>query len=293
MPNGLSGIRVLIVDDNATSREILCNLTSSWGMRPGRAEGGAWALEVLSSAVGEADPFEIAVIDMQMPEMNGEELGLAIKADPRLAGMPMILLISLGDRRDWERTGFAGCATKPIRRDDLHAVLAGVLSGEPGAVLKAVKKQDAIQDTLQPFTGLSPRILLAEDNFVNQQVAIGILKKYGLAADIAANGVEAIKALEAIPYALVLMDMRMPLMDGVEATRLIRNPTSSVLNHDVPIIAMTANAMQSDQDLCKTAGMNDFVPKPVQPSVLINAIQRWLVAENKEGTSESAVVSAP
>ncbi|MGA2809735.1 MAG: response regulator, partial [Terracidiphilus sp.] len=179
--------------------------------------------------------------------------------------------------------------------DDLQAVLADVLSDVPGSGVKAAKKPDTVQDTLQAFSGVSPKILLAEDNYVNQQVAVGILKKYGLTADIAANGVEAIKALETIPYALVLMDMRMPLMDGVEATRLIRNPGSSVLNHDVPIIAMTANAMQSDQDLCKAAGMNDFVPKPVQPSVLMKTIQRWLVAEKKEAPAltAAAVVSAP
>ena len=277
MPVELSGVRVLIVDDSATSREIITKLIASLGMRSSEAAGGALALDLLARAVEENDPFLVAVIDMQMPEMNGEELGYAIKADPALAKTPMILLTSLSDRRDWKMIGFAGCASKPIRRDDLVNALSQALGDQNGSSLQPVRKLEEKPAILQPFAGVQSRILLVEDNFVNQQVAVGILKKFGLIADIAWNGVEALKALESSAYALVLMDMRMPVMDGVEATRQIRCPQSAVLDHNIPIIAMTANAMQADRDLCKDAGMNDFVAKPVEPAVLMKTLQRWLL----------------
>jgi CheY-like chemotaxis protein/HPt (histidine-containing phosphotransfer) domain-containing protein len=126
------------------------------------------------------------------------------------------------------------------------------------------------------------RILLAEDNITNQQVALGILHKFGLRADAVANGLEAIKALETLPYDLVLMDVQMPEMDGLEATRLIRDPLSTVRNHQVPIIAMTAHAMQSDRDKCLEAGMNDYVSKPVAPQALMEALERWLPRQTTE-----------
>jgi CheY-like chemotaxis protein len=277
MPFDLSGVRVLIVDDSATSREIMTKLTASVGMRPSEAEGGVFALDLLFRELDKNDPFQIAIIDMQMPEMNGEQLGRAILSDPRLARMPSILLTSLSDRRDWEKNGFAGCVNKPIRRDDLVNALSTVLENRAGSGLQPATKPEAAPAVLQPFAGLQARILLVEDNFVNQMVAVGILKKFGLTADIANNGVEALKALASTAYALVLMDMRMPVMDGVEATRQIRKSDSSVLDHSLPIIAMTANAMQADRDLCRDAGMNDFVSKPVDAPVLMKTLQNWLL----------------
>jgi len=289
-PDDLRGVRALIVDDSATSREILTALTTSWGMRPAEAESGPSALEALYRALQESDPFRVVVIDMQMPGMDGEAVGRAIKADGRLTDIRMVLLTSLGAGlgRHFEEIGFAGRATKPVRREDLRNMVSGALSGQqPGA------KPHAAQTALQSLTGVNARILLAEDNFTNQQVAMGILRKFGLRTDAVADGAEAVKALESIPYDLVLMDVRMPVMDGMEATRRIRNPQSAVLNRAIPIIAMTANAMQSDREHCLAAGMNDYVSKPVSPQALLEAIEKWLGFPRDNGPRPEEPVQQP
>ena len=282
----LNGIRILIVDDNATNREILMRLTAAWGMRPTEVEGGPWALQALYEARQADDPFRIAILDMQMPGMDGEALGQAIKSDTRLAKMPMIMLSSLGYRNDWEKIGFASCLNKPVRRELLFTALASALSVTSDSAAKPAPKAE--NSPLQMFAGLSLRILLAEDNLVNQQVAVGILKKFGLQADVANDGAEAIKMLESTAYDLVLMDVRMPVMNGIDATRQIRSPNSAVLRHDLPIIAMTANALQSDQDLCIEAGMNDFVSKPVQPTLLLKTLSKWLRSERRASVEPDA-----
>ncbi len=274
-PADLRGVRVLIVDDNATSREILTTRMTSWGMRPSEAEGGSGALQALDRALEESDPFRVAVIDMRMPGMDGEALGRAIKADQRLADTRMVMLTSLGSRGDalrFREIGFAAQATKPIRHLELFDVLSSTLSGIPASS----PRPSLTRERLQPFTGGKARILLVEDNITNQHVALGILKKLGLRADAVANGAEAVKALESIHYDLVLMDVQMPVMDGLEATRRIRNPQTKVRNHSIPIIAMTANAMQGDRERCLDAGMNDYVSKPVSPQALAEVLTRWL-----------------
>jgi CheY-like chemotaxis protein len=278
----MTGKRVLIVDDSATSREILTKLASSWEMRPAEADGGARALEALEEADREGDPFQLALIDLQMPEMDGEALGRAIRQDAKSAGLMLVLLTSVGDQRNWELAGFQGSTTKPIRRDDLQRTLLAVLSNGKPDRLKPEKTTVASGVPKNALAGASLKILLAEDNFVNQQVAVGILKKHGFTVEVAVNGAVAVKALQSSPFDLVLMDMRMPVMDGLEATRLIRDPSSGVLNPDVPIVAMTANAMQTDRDLCKEAGMNDFVSKPVESALLLKTMQKWLQAEKRE-----------
>ncbi len=278
-PADLRGVRVLIVDDNATSREILATRMTSWGMRPSEAEGGSGALQALDRALEESDPFRIAVIDMRMPGMDGEALGRAIKADKRLADTRMVMLTSLGSRGDAPRfreIGFAAQATKPIRHLELFGVLSSTLSGIPASSPPPGVTRHTARATLNLFAGRKARILLAEDNITNQQVALGILKKLGLRADAVANGAEAVKALESIPYDLVLMDAQMPVMDGLEATRQIRSPQTKVRNHSMPIIAMTANAMQGDRERCLEAGMNDYLSKPVSPPALAEVLTRWL-----------------
>jgi CheY-like chemotaxis protein len=284
----LRGVRVLIVDDNATGRESLTTLTDSLGMRAVEVESGVLALQALNRAVAKNDPFRIAVIDMQMPGMDGEALGRAIKSDPRLANTRMVMLTSLGTHAaiHHEETGFSSQATRPVRRETLHGLLSKALSGTniSGRVLAITpeaSKPPSVRDRLLHFDGIDARILLAEDNITNQQVALGILKKLGLSADIANNGAEAVKALESIPYDLVLMDLQMPIMGGIEATREIRNTQSSVLDHNIPIIAMTANAMQSDRNLCIEEGMNDFLPKPISTAGFREALDRWLRKEKR------------
>jgi PAS domain S-box-containing protein len=274
-------VRVLIVDDNATSREILMTRLIAWGMRPSQAEDGPSALRWLHRATAEDDPFRLAVIDMQMPGMDGETLGRAIQADPRLKRTRMVMLTSLGTRGDakaFADLGFAGYLTKPVRHHDLRDVLALALGEPDGAAASArpLVTRHTARETLPDFSDRKARILLAEDNITNQQVALGILQKLGLRADAVANGAEAVTALETLPYDLVLMDVQMPEMNGLEATRRIRDPNSAVRNHQVPVIAMTANAMQGDRETCLEAGMNDYVSKPVSPKALAHAVEKWL-----------------
>ena len=280
-PLELCGVRALIVDDNETSREILTTRLSSWGMRPAAEGSGKRALEALQRAAQEQDPFRIAVVDMQMPEIDGADLGRMIRADAGLARTQLILLTSLGargDARRFQEIGFSGYATKPVQHQELRAVLSLVLSGEggEGAASRPITTRHTARESAKPFQGRKARILIAEDNITNQRVALGILKRLGLSADAVANGAEAVRALETLPYDVVLMDVQMPEMDGIEATRQIRDPESAVPNHQIPIIAMTAHALQGDRDNCLKAGMNDYVSKPVSPQALAAALEKWL-----------------
>ena len=285
-------MRTLIVDDNATSREILTIRLTSWGMRPSEAQDGPEALQVLYRALDENDPFRIAVIDMQMPGMDGETLGRTIKADKHLAGIRMVMLTSLGTRGDARRfheIGFTAYATKPIRHQELKAVLSLALTDRDGAAPQArpIATRQASSERLNLFAARKARILLAEDNITNQLVALAILKKLGLRADAVANGAEAIEALKTIPYDLVLMDVQMPEMDGFEATSQIRNPQSAIPNRQIPIIAMTADAMQGDRERCLAAGMNDYVAKPVSPQALAEVLDKWLPKETAAKTEQA------
>ncbi|MDO8834528.1 MAG: response regulator, partial [Vicinamibacterales bacterium] len=293
-PVDLQGVRVLIVDDHATSRQIVATHLRAWGMRPEEASDGPTALASLRQAVQAGDPFRLAVLDMQMPAMDGADLGRAIVADPALAGTCLVMLTSLaarGDARRMSAIGFAGYLTKPVRHQELRDVLSIALA-EPvraAATSGTIVTRHLAREVRSRFDGHPARILLAEDNITNQQVALGILKKLGLRADAVANGREAIRALESLPYDLVLMDVQMPVMDGLEATRHIRDPRSKVARHDVPIIAMTAHAMVGDREACLEAGMNDYVPKPVSPPALAEVLERWLPPDDAAAADRQPV----
>jgi CheY-like chemotaxis protein/HPt (histidine-containing phosphotransfer) domain-containing protein/two-component sensor histidine kinase len=292
----LDGVRILIVDDNATSREILATFTTSWDMRPTAVEGGPGALKALYRAREEHDPFRVAVIDFHMPGMDGEALGRAIRADKYLADTQMVMLTCPGvwhARQSPEEIGLAGCVTKPVQRDELRSLLSKVLFATDSCIsgnLKTLNAEppDTHRDSPRTFLGMNARILVVEDNPANREVALGILNKLDLRADAVSDGAEAIKSLESIAYDLILMDMRMPVMDGIEATRQIRHPRSAVLNRNVPIVAMTANAMESDRQLCLAAGMNDFVAKPVSIAVLRNTLKKWLPAGDSLSRAEAS-----
>jgi len=215
---------------------------------------------------------------MQMPGMDGETLGQKIKQDPDLKNTILVLLTSLGkwsDARRIERTGFAAYLTKPVKQSQLYDCLAMVT----GASAELPKDQSATTVTRYAVADDKKhqlRILLVEDNMTNQKVALNILKRFGYNTDAVANGKEAIKALEMIPYDIVLMDCQMPEMDGYEATGEIRNPASKVLDHEVPVIAMTAHAIKGDRERCLDAGMDDYLCKPVNPRELCDMIEKWI-----------------
>ena len=280
-PAQIKGVHVLIVDDNATNREVLAAQLGSWGVRWTEASDGFAALHALRDAVDEADPFAAAILDMRMAEMNGEDLARAIKADPALSPTLLVLMSSLGSRGDateMARLGFAAAMVKPVRQSDLFDCLSTVLADSAAKDAGPVRQTHAAtrRHEIAEVRRANARILLAEDNITNQQVALGILNKLGMRADAVANGAEALHSLETIPYDLVLMDMQMPEMDGIEATRRIRDPQSAVKQHDIPIIAMTANALTGDRERCLEAGMNGYVTKPVFPAALAEALERWL-----------------
>jgi CheY-like chemotaxis protein/HPt (histidine-containing phosphotransfer) domain-containing protein len=276
----IRGVHVLVVDDNATNREILVAQLRSWGVRPEEARAAPEALLALARARASGDPFAAAILDMQMPGMDGAQLARAIKADADLAATRLVLMTSMGERGDARQMGemgFAAYLVKPVRRSDLFDSLSAVLAGQ------ALARPDhpiITRHTIREMRRGSVRVLLAEDNVTNQQVALGMLKRLGLQADAVMNGAEAVRALETIAYDLVLMDVQMPEMDGFEATGLIRDPRSRVRDHRVPIIAMTAHAMQGDRQRCLDAGMDDYLTKPVSPQALADVLDRWLPRED-------------
>jgi PAS domain S-box-containing protein len=280
VPVDLHGLRIMVVDDNTTNREILTTQLKAWGMRPEEASNGLQALDDLKKAFNGDDPYKIVVIDMQMPDMDGETLGRAIKNDPRHTPMHIIMLTSMGRRGDakrFEAAGFDAYANKPIRPREFLSILIKVISGgsatEPRALITRHLAREE-QHLFDPNT----RVLVVEDNSINRQVAVGSLTKLGLGADTAADGIEAIKALTHTPYDLLFMDIQMPGMDGYQATSRIRDPETGVLNNKIPIIAMTAHAMQGDREKCLSAGMNDYVSKPIDKKSLVKVLKRWLPA---------------
>jgi len=277
-PIDLRGVRILVVDDNATNRQVLAEQLESWGVRHAETGRAAGAVDILRAALAEGDPFRIAITDMQMPEMDGESLGRAIKADPAFGDMYLVMMSSFGKRGDAKRLkdiGFSAYLTKPVKQSQLYDCLAMILRGgaEPD---KTPDTALVTRHTLHEARRRNVRILLAEDNPTNQQVAQSILEKLGFGADVVPNGREAIRALETIRYDIVLMDVQMPEMDGLEATRAIRSGKTGVPNPMVPIIAMTAHAMKGDRELCLEAGMDDYISKPISPRALAEALEKWM-----------------
>ncbi len=293
----LHGVRVLIVDDNATNREILSHRMAFWGMRSVEAQDGPEALHALYRALDENDPFRIAVIDMQMPVMDGETLGRAIKVDKRLADTRLVMLTSLGIRgaaRRFAEIGFSAYAAKPIRHRELKDILSLVLTEHAGEEPPPpMVTRHTVIEAPNRFADRKARILLVEDNHTNQQVALGILKKFGLRADAVANGVEALESFAAIPYDLIFMDVQMPEMDGMEATRRIRESEKITTNGSlrIPIVAMTAHAMRGDREKCLEAGMDDYVSKPLTPRDLVEVLEKWLPKENAQCTPPPSIIA--
>jgi signal transduction histidine kinase/CheY-like chemotaxis protein len=272
---GVEGLRVLIVDDSAMSRFVLGEHLRSWNVSCDEAAGAEESLEKLKIANDNGTPFDVALLDKVMPRIDGETLGRQIRQDPAISQTLLVMLTSAAERGDATRMkeiGFAAYLPKPVDPSDLHDALATIAGREAmasGADPQLVTRHSLAEDRQHKI-----RILVAEDNPINQTVALGLLGRMGYTADAVANGREAIEALECEHYDIVLMDVQMPEMDGLEATRIIRNPSSVVIDHNVPIIAMTAHAMTGDRDRCLAAGMDDYLSKPVRPDQLTEVLKR-------------------
>jgi signal transduction histidine kinase/CheY-like chemotaxis protein len=283
--------RILVVDDNDTNREVLMAQMQSWGAAVVAVENGPTALACLRSAVVTGAPFQVAVLDMMMPGMDGAELGRAIQADDDLKTIPLVMMTSLGrrgDARHLKEIGFAAYLTKPVRQSDLFDCLVTLLAGgRPTETLPLITRH-----SLRAARRGNARILLVEDNLTNQEVARGMLQRMGWLADVVGNGTEALRALEQTAYDLVLMDVQMPGMDGFEATHRVRDPQSAVLNHRIPIIATTAHAMAGDAAKCLAAGMSDYISKPIDPQILEKTVENWL-ERRVHGASEASLADSP
>jgi signal transduction histidine kinase/DNA-binding response OmpR family regulator len=275
----LSGMRILILDDNHVNRRVLEEQVAAWRMRSSSYANGKEALQAMRAALAEGDPFHVALVDFQMPTMNGEEFARAIQSEPELRGTTLLLLSSVGQHRDvnWLRKiGIFAALTKPVRQSQLLNTLAGAWSARseenPSTIDRRAKSRSTVAAPL--FTVWSPRVLVAEDNVVNQRIAGRLLQTMGCKVDVVANGKEAVQMIGKIAYDLVLMDVQMPVMDGLIATTQVRRAGGE--HGAVCIVAMTANAMQGDREKCLAAGMNDYIAKPVHRADLERVLRQWV-----------------
>ena len=282
-PGEIVGKRTLVVDDNATNAEILEHHARAGGMRCESVASGAEALARLRAAHLEGEPFELAIIDMKMPAMDGLELAAHVRAEAALSGLRMILVTSLHSTREMARARNAGVSaylSKPVRRQELYRALAQAVGGVPAAEAPSAPASSALR--------IKARVLMAEDNGVNQFVARNMLKSLGCEFDMVGNGREALEAVQRGGYDLVLMDCQMPVMDGYEATRAIRTwELAQDPPRRVPIVALTANALVGDADLCRAAGMDDHLAKPYSRQQLGTVMAGWLPAHRVEGMPAS------
>ena len=279
LPRDIQGKRVLVVDDLQTNREVLGGYLRLWNCEYAEATGGMEALVAMRQHVAAGRPFDLALIDHMMPEMDGEELGRRIKSDPVLSKTHLVMLTSLGmkgDAAQMKKVGYAAYLTKPVKRSRIFDCLLTVFAQAEAEPKKVPTAGIITRHSLSEDKKSDVRILLAEDNMINRKLALHLLDKFGYQADTAATGKQAVEALEMSHYDLVLMDVQMPEMDGLEAAEVIRDPASAVLDHAVPIIALTAHAMKKDRDRCLEAGMNDILTKPIDPQQLLETLDRYL-----------------
>ncbi|SMP65747.1 PAS domain S-box-containing protein [Desulfonatronum zhilinae] len=278
----MESLRVLVVDDNPVNLEILEELLQGWRIQAGLADSGARALELLRQGVSSGTPYQIAILDFHMPGMDGEELARRIKADPDLNPTKLVLLSSMGKRGDakrMEHVGFAAYLLKPVLQSHLYdtlTLLASRKGRDPGGLItrhRIAEARAAQEGRESGGRGLGGKILLVEDNLVNQEVAKGLLKEIGASVDVVGNGREAVEAVRAAKYDLVFMDCQMPIMDGFEATRRIREGESG--GRRTPIVAMTAHAMEKDREKCLAAGMDDYLSKPVKTGDLVRILEKY------------------
>ncbi|MEE9465717.1 MAG: response regulator [Candidatus Neomarinimicrobiota bacterium] len=292
VPPELLAARTLVVAANQTTRRAIQTLLTQWGCRCDTAPDAQPALELLKEAAGAGDHYGIVLIDRVLPGIDGEALGGAIKEDPALADIGLVMLADIGATLSSIRkaeNGFSAILSKPVKGAQL---LAGMLAAIHKQPMTGEQPQDGDPSPQVPPEPRSERarILLVEDNLTNQKVTLGILKKLGYQADVANNGREAVEVLARTSYDLILMDIQMPVMDGIRATEIIRDPNSEVQDHTIPIVAMTTHSSGSDAKQYRAAGMNDFINKPTNPKELGRILARWMdsdrpAAGQDKGTS--------
>ena len=283
----LKGLRVLVVDDNATTRNILHHYLISCGMVNGEAENGQQALEMLRSAASGGEPYDLVILDMMMPDMDVTQLSQAIESDPAIPEARLVMLTSVGYCDDAEEALKAGIITylsKPVRQSRLYDCIAEVM----GLSVEACSSVLASSSPEKAKVEFHAHILLAEDNPINKEVGMAMLEGFGCQVDTVVNGLEAVDAVSSKGYDLILMDCQMPQVDGYEATKAIRSKEAVqneyARNKDskpahVPIIALTAHAMKEHRDRCLSAGMDDYLSKPFKQEQLRTLLEQWLPQE--------------
>ncbi|MBI2332340.1 MAG: response regulator, partial [Chloroflexi bacterium] len=279
----LNTARILSVDDNQTNRYVLSKMVEGFGCHIDSAASGARGLEMLHQAMRAGDPYHVVLLDMQMPGMDGEQTARAIKSDPLVKEVKIVILTSMGKRGDAVRLEALGCSgylLKPVKQQMLYEALLAVLNRREekgaGIVTRHVISEKRASDR---------RILLAEDNAINQKIAVAMLQKNGYSVDVVDNGQQALDQATSSRYNAILMDVQMPDMDGFEATQRIREWETAHDRH-IPIIAMTAHAMKGDREKCIDAGMDDYITKPIESRILYNVLERWLTSTTAEPEEE-------
>jgi CheY-like chemotaxis protein len=285
---GLQGMRCLVVDDNETNQRIVEYQTAAWGMQTESADSGPQALTMMRLAAARHEPFDVVLLDMHMPGMDGVELARAIKGEPGIAGATLVMLASMSPQEhgyDVNDVDIKAYLTKPVKQLQLYDCLLHVMAADQGGPARPEETGAGPEKTTRRMRG---RVLVAEDNRINQRVAVRMIEKRDFQVDVVGNGHEAVAALRQTEYALVFMDCQMPEMDGYEAAREIRRlEAEGALPARTPIIAMTANAMQGDAEKCLAAGMDGYVAKPVTPKVVGAVLDEW-TAGSKDAAATSA-----
>jgi CheY-like chemotaxis protein len=286
----LSGLRVLVVDDNNTNRQIVERQIANWGISSASACSGAEALATLHEGIGGAR-FQVAILDLAMPGMDGLMLAQLIKTDPAIAATRLLMMSSIGSRGEVGADGapIEAWLTKPVKQSQLFDSLAALISTDLAVAERpagTTLPEDPLRASRQRF-----RVLVAEDNPINQEVAKHQLRRLGYCAELVASGAEALDALAHGPFQLVLMDCMMPELDGFAATAELRRREDGTGTHTI-VVAMTANAMEGDREKCLAAGMDDYLGKPVQLQELKAVLDHWLIGiEPPAPSSEKEMAS--